>query len=94
MMLPLPTIIFGILLSTLEAAVYHMVRGGKSSKFAMFLILAWIGFWLGDYLGWYLSWSFMAVGLLNAGMGALGSFVLMLAGDLISVAAGDAPQKE
>jgi hypothetical protein len=82
--MPLPTIAFGILLSTFCGAIYHFIRGGSARKIWLFLILAWAGFWIGDALAWYLGWSFMQVGLLNAGMGVVFSFVFMLIGDLLS----------
>ncbi len=92
--MPLPTIIYGILLSTLEAAVYHLVRGGNSARFAIFLVLSWIGFWIGDSLGWYMGWTFMSIGLLNAGMGTCVSILLMLLGDLVSKLATDSSRNE
>lgn len=82
--MPLPTIAFGILLSTLCGAIYHVVRGGSTKKMAFFLVLSLAGFWLGDTLAWYLGWSFAQVGLLNAGMGIIVSFVFMFIGDLLS----------
>jgi hypothetical protein len=82
--MPLPTIAFGILLSTFCGAFYHFIRGGSSKRIVLFLVLAWAGFWIGDSIAWYLGWSFMPVGLLNAGMGVVFSFVFMLVGDLLS----------
>jgi hypothetical protein len=82
--MPLPTIAFGILLSTFYGGIYHAVRGGSTRKIAFYLGLSWAGFWLGVLLGWYLGWSFAKVGLLNAGMGTLFSLVFMLIGDLLS----------
>jgi hypothetical protein len=81
--MPIPTIVFGILLSTLYGATYHLLRGGKTKTRLVFLALAWAGFWLGDMLGWYMGWSFAGVGNLNAGMGTVMSFVFLLAGDLV-----------
>ncbi|HEY3311442.1 MAG TPA: hypothetical protein VGK00_07360 [Anaerolineales bacterium] len=82
--MPLPTIAFGILLSTCCGAFYHFIRGGSSKKLALYLILAWAGFWAGDSLGWYLGWSVVPVGVLNAGTGAIFSFIFLGIGDLVS----------
>jgi hypothetical protein len=82
--MPFPTIAFGVLLSTLYAAAYHLVRGGTTKKLFLFMLLSWAGFWLGDTLGWTMGWNFGAIGILNAGMGTIISFVFILAGDLIS----------
>lgn len=92
--MPLPTIIYGILLSTLEAALYHLIRGGTFKKILFLIVLAWIGFWIGDSVGWYLGWSFMSVGLLNAGMGLLIGFVFLLIGDLLSFVISEVDKQE
>ena len=82
--MPLPTIAFGILLSTLCGAIYHLIRGGSTKKIWVYLFLSWAGFWLGDTLFSYLGWWLMPVGLLNAGMGTIFSFLFLLIGDLLS----------
>jgi hypothetical protein len=92
--MPLPTIAFGILLSTLFGAFYHLLRGGPTRKMAFFLLLSWAGFWLGDTLGSYMGWWFMPVGLLNAGMATIFSFMFLLIGDFLSRIVTTAKQKE
>ncbi len=82
--MPLPTIAFGVLLSTLYAAAYHLIRGGAAKQLLLFMVLSWAGFWLGDSIGWSLSWSFASIGILNAGMGTILSFVFIVAGDFLS----------
>ena len=81
--MPVPTIVFGVLLSTLYGAIYHLIRGGTTKMMLLFLLLAWAGFWLGDTLGWYMGWSFASVGNLNTGMGSILSFAFMLIVDLV-----------
>jgi hypothetical protein len=82
--MPIPTIVFGVLLSTLYGGLYHLIRGGKLRKLLLYLVLAWAGFWLGDTLGWLLGWTFGQVGMLNAGMGTVLAFVFLAVGDLVS----------
>jgi hypothetical protein len=82
--MPLPTILFGVVLSTFYGALFHFLRGGSQRKLLIDLALAWAGFWLGDSLGWYMGWTFASVGVLNAGMGTVLSAIFLLAGDLIS----------
>ncbi len=90
----LPTILFGIALSTLYGSVFHFLRGGNSRKLLVDLALAWAGFWVGDSLGWYMGWTFWSVGTLNAGMGTLGSMALLLIGDAISHIRLPAPDED
>ena len=61
----LPTIILGIVLSTLLGGLYHLIRGGSIGKIWLNLILAWAGFWLGDTLAFFTGWSFITIGVLN-----------------------------
>jgi hypothetical protein len=83
--MPIPTIVFGILLSTLYGGLYHLIRGGPIRRLLLFLVLAWAGFWLGDTLGWLLGWTFGQIGIMNAGMGTILAFVFMGIGDLIGL---------
>ena len=83
--MPIPTIVFGILLSTLYGGLYHLIRGGPIRKLLLFLVLAWAGFWLGDTLGWLLGWNFGQIGIMNAGMGTILAFVFMGVGDLVGL---------
>jgi len=82
--MPIPTIVFGVLLSTLYGAVYHLIRGGSLRRMLFYFILAWAGFWLGDTLGWYMGWNFATTGVLNAGMATILSLVFLVIGDFVS----------
>jgi hypothetical protein len=82
--MPLPTILLGVLISTLIGALYHLIRGGSWRRMLLFLVLAWAGFWLGDTLGWYLGWNFAAMGILNVGMGVVLCLVFLAVGDFVS----------
>ncbi len=82
--MPLPTILFGVILSTFYGALFHLCRGGSLRRLLLYLTLAWVGYWLGDTLGWILGWSVGAIGLMNAGMGTIGAVLLLFLGDFIS----------
>lgn len=82
--MPLPTILFGVLLAGAYGAAFHLWRGGGPGKLLLFLLLAQAGFWLGDYAGYTLNWTFASVGVLNAGMGSLGAALFLLVGNFLS----------
>jgi len=82
--MPLPTILFGIVLSTLYGSIFHFLRGGSTRRLLLYLALAWAGFWAGDSLGWYMDWTFWSVGVLNAGTGTVVSLALLLLVDVVS----------
>ena len=82
--MPLPTVLLGVVLSTLYGAIFHLLRGGSVRRLLLDLLLAWAGFWGGHARGAYLGWTFWSVGVLNAGMGTAVSLALLLIGDLLS----------
>jgi hypothetical protein len=80
--MPLPSILLGVVLSTLYGGLFHFVRGGSFGKLLVDLALAWAGFWAGIWFGGYMGWTVWPVGVLNVGMGTAGSVVLLVLADL------------
>lgn len=80
----LPSLLFGIILSTLYGALYHLWRGGDKKKLLLFIILAWLGFWGGHWLAGTLEWTFAAIGPLNVGLATLGAGLFLVIGDWLS----------
>jgi hypothetical protein len=80
----LPTILLGIVLSTLYGAAFHVLRGGSIGRLFFYLLLAWAGFWIGNQLGASFGWTFWSVGVLNAGLATLTSLGLLLVGEVLS----------
>ena len=60
-----PTLILGLILSTLYGALFHLWRGGNAGRLLLYLVLAWVGFWLGQLLGNILHLSFDTLGQLT-----------------------------
>jgi len=69
----LPSILIGIVISSLYGAAFHLSRGGGLGRLILYLILAWIGFWIGHILGAALGFTFFNLGPLNLGMATLGA---------------------
>jgi len=80
----LPAFFFGLVLSSLYGAAFHLWKGGSLKKLLLFLILAWVGFWAGHLLAIRLGWTFLAIGPLNAGMATLGSALILFVGNWLS----------
>lgn len=76
----IPAVIFGILLSSLYGAVFHLWRGGGLGRLLIYLVLAWIGFWAGQFIAERMGWTFGSLGPLHLGLATLGSFLLLLLG--------------
>ena len=82
--MPIPTILFGVLLAIFWGAIFHFLRGGSTRRLISFLLLSLAGFWIGDTVAYNSSWSFLSVGVLNAGMGSLFSIAFLMVGELLA----------
>jgi uncharacterized membrane protein YeaQ/YmgE (transglycosylase-associated protein family) len=85
----LPALLFGILISSLYGAVFHLWRGGGAGHLLLYIILAWIGFWLGHILGNALGWTFFSLGPLHLGTATLGAALALGAGYWLSLPTPD-----
>ena len=81
----LPSILIGIVISTLYGAAFHLWRGGNLFRLILYLILAWIGFWVGHTLGNLWGWTFFSLGPLRLGMATLGAVVILGIGYWLSL---------
>lgn len=81
----LPTIILGVVISSLYGSVFHLWRGGNFWRLLLYIFLAWIGFWLGHIIGNQLEWTFGSIGTLRLGMASIGTFVSLLLGYWLSL---------
>ena len=81
----LPTIVLGLILSTLYGAIFHLWRGGNAGRLLLYLILAWIGFWLGQFLANLLDFEFDLLGQLHILVATLGSLVILAFGYWLSL---------
>jgi hypothetical protein len=60
-----PSILFGICLSILFGAAFHLWRGGGLMRFLFYITLAMAGFWAGQFIASTLSWTFDLYGDLH-----------------------------
>jgi hypothetical protein len=81
----LPSILIGIVISTLYGAAFHLWRGGKLFRLVLYLILAWIGFWIGHTLGNLWGWTFFSLGPLRLGAATLGAVTTLGIGYWLSL---------
>ncbi len=89
----LPAIFIALLIALLIGAIYHILRGGSGWRLLMYLGLSIVGFAAGQFTGMWFGWSLLMVGLLNLGMGCLGSFLFLVAGDWLSRSEGKRERK-
>ena len=81
----LPAILFGILISTLYGAAFHLWRGGSLGRLILYLILAWAGFWTGQVVGNYFGWTIGAIGPIYLGSATIFSIIFLSLGYWLSL---------
>jgi hypothetical protein len=81
----LPAVLFGVVLSSLFGALFHLWRGGSLGRLLLYIVLSWGGFWGGHALATQMGWSFGSVGSLRVGMGTLGSLLCLGVGYWLSL---------
>jgi hypothetical protein len=80
-----PALLFGMLISTLYGALFHLWRGGGVGRLILYLILGWAGFWIGQALANQLNWTFGSLGTLRLGMATLTSALFLGIGYWLSL---------
>ncbi len=80
----IPAFLFGVLLSSLLGAIFHLWKGGSLIRVLLYLVLAWIGFWGGHILAVQLDWHFLSLGPLRLGMALVGCGIILVIGHWLS----------
>jgi hypothetical protein len=73
--MPLPSIIFGILISTLCGSLVHLILGGNFRRLSLFILFSWAGFWVGHFVAVEMSWSVGDLGPLHLLPAMISSFI-------------------
>ncbi len=80
----IPSLLIGLILSTLLGAAFHLWRGGDLLKLIYFILLGWLGFWIGQYLAARFGLTFFNLGALNLGAAISVSLVFLFIGQWLS----------
>ena len=73
----IPSIIIGIVISSLYGVAFHLWRGGGLGRLILYVVLAWIGFWIGHIIGNSQGWTFVSLGPLRLGAATVGSIITL-----------------
>ncbi len=79
----IPAFLFGVVVATLEGAVFHLWRGGDNRRLVIFLLLGQVGFWGGHFAALYFGWTFADLGVLHLGFAVLGAAGVLFLSDFI-----------
>jgi uncharacterized membrane protein YeaQ/YmgE (transglycosylase-associated protein family) len=80
-----PSILVGVLVSTLYGTLFHFWRGGSLSRLVFYIILSWIGFWLGHWTGVSLHNTIGKLGTLQLVSATAGAFLCLIIGYWLSL---------
>lgn len=80
----LPLTLFALLIALLAGALFHILRGGSGWRLLLYLILSVLGFAAGQALSMWRGWYLLHFGALDIGVGLIGSFIFLAAGDWLS----------
>ena len=81
----LPALLFGLVVSTLYGAAFHLWQGGGAGRLLLYILLSWTGFWLGHLIGGFLGWTFLSVGPVHLGMSTITSLIFLGGGHWLSL---------
>lgn len=81
----LPSLLLGLVISTLLGAAFHLLRGGGLGRLLFYLILGWVGFWIGQLLASQIGLAFLKIGSLNLGWATLSGILFLLIGHWLSL---------
>ena len=73
----LPSLLLGVILSTLYGAVFHLWQGGGASRMLFYLVAGWVGFAVGHVAGGWFGVRLGAIGPLNVGTATLSSLLVL-----------------
>jgi uncharacterized membrane protein YeaQ/YmgE (transglycosylase-associated protein family) len=80
----IPSLLFAILIALLCGALFHILRGGSGWRLLLYLGLSTLGFTVGQWLSAARGWHLFMFGVLDIGMGLIGSLVFLVAGEWLS----------
>lgn len=80
----LPTVLLGLVIAFLAGALFHALRGGGGWRLLLHLGLGAAGFALGQAVAEWFGFDLFKIGVLDIGMGVIGSLIFLGVGDWLS----------
>lgn len=79
-----PSLLFAILISFLCGVLFHIFLNGNGWRLLFYLALSLLGFSIGQWIHNWRGWDLFMFGLLDVGMGVVGSVLFMALGEWLS----------
>jgi hypothetical protein len=71
-------LVLGFLLSTVYAAVFHLLIGGPPRKLLLYVLSSWAGFTLGHFVGDLLGFETLKLGAIHLLAASIGSWLALI----------------
>lgn len=82
--IPIPTLLFALLITLLCGALFHILRGGSGWRLLLYFGLSALGFAAGQLVSIWRGWHLLMFGALDIGMGVIGSALFLALGEWLS----------
>lgn len=76
----IPNLLFGLIIALLIGVLFHAIRGGNGWRMLIYIGLSIVGFFLAQWVGGVFAWGLYPFGVLDAGLGVIGSVLFLLLG--------------
>jgi hypothetical protein len=81
----IPAVLFSLLLALFYGVLYHLIRDGGFWRLLLFCFLSIVGFTLGYLFGLWRGLVWLPLGTINLGVCTVGSFLILLLGDWLTL---------
>jgi len=81
----LPAFLFGLLISVMFGASFHLWKDGGLSRLLLYLFLSNSGFWSGHTISNVIGWEFWKLGPIHLGFAILGTILFLGVGYWLSL---------
>jgi len=73
-----PAFLYGSVISILIASLFHLIVDGNIKRYLSYLLFSWLGFWIGHYVSQRIRFTIWRSGILDIGICAITSILLLL----------------
>jgi hypothetical protein len=79
-----PGLFLGTIIATCIGLLFHLLRGGRLARLALYIATAWVSFFAGNLVGVWLDWSVLQVGELRLFPALLASVLGLIIASILS----------
>ncbi len=89
-----PGLFLGTIIAICCGLVFHLLRGGRLPRLALYLVTSWVSFFTGNLVGVWLDWSFLQVGELGLFPALLATVLGLIIASVLAGPEKNAPPRQ